>query len=224
MQNEALLHKLYQLNLLRQLGYEYCDAVSIPSKSESIDIGSASLDELRQAALTCHLCNLAKGRKNVVFGEGDPQARLMIVGEGPGASEDEQGRPFVGRSGELLTQMIEKAIGISRKNVYIANVVKCRPPGNRNPEPDEMEACRPFLDKQIELVNPEVILCLGGVSFQALSGEETGITKARGKVYEWHGRKLIPSFHPSYLLRNPSAKKEAYADMLMVKELLDLKR
>jgi len=206
--------------MLKKMGYEYCEPVQMP-KSDAPKVSSGSFEELRQTVLACHLCDLAKSRKHVVFGEGNEQADLMIVGEAPGATEDEQGRPFVGRSGELLTKMIENAIGIPRSSVFIANVIKCRPPANRNPEPEEVEMCKPFLDKQIELVKPKIILALGGISFGYLTGETVGITKARGKVYDYHGMKLIPSFHPSYLLRNPSAKKEAYDDMLIVKELLE---
>ena len=213
------MQELVRLRMLKKMGYEYCDPIQMP-KNDAPKVRSGSFEELRQTVLDCHLCDLAKSRKNVVFGEGNEQADLMIIGEAPGATEDEQGRPFVGRSGELLTRMIEKAIGIPRSRV-IANVIKCRPPSNRNPEPEEVELCKPFLDKQIEMIKPKIILALGGISYSYLTGEQTGITKARGKVYEYHGMKLIPSFHPSYLLRNPSAKKEAYDDMLMVKELLE---
>lgn len=220
MQKEKLIQELARLQMLKKLGYEYCDPVHMP-KSDAPKVSSGSFEELRQTVLACHLCDLAKSRKNVVFGEGDEHAKLMIVGEAPGATEDEEGRPFVGRSGELLTKMIENAIGVPRSSVFIANVIKCRPPANRNPEPEEVEMCKPFLDKQIELIKPKIILALGGISFSYLSGESVGITKARGKVYDYHGIKLVPSFHPSYLLRNPSAKKEAYDDMLIVKELLE---
>lgn len=220
MQKEKLIQELSRLKLLKHLGYEYCDPIQMP-KSDAPKVSSGSFDELRTTVLGCHLCDLAKSRKHVVFGEGDESARLMIIGEAPGATEDEEGRPFVGRSGELLTKMIENAIGIPRSSVYIANVIKCRPPANRNPEESEVEMCKPFLDKQIELIKPKIILALGGISFSYLTGESIGITKARGKVYDYQGSKLVPSFHPSYLLRNPSAKKEAYDDMLIVKELLE---
>lgn len=220
MQKDKLIRELARLQMLKKMGYEYCDPVQMP-KNDAPKVSSGSFEELRQTVLDCHLCDLAKSRKHVVFGEGDEHAKLMIIGEAPGATEDEQGRPFVGRSGELLTKMIENAIGISRSSVFITNVIKCRPPANRNPEADEVEMCKPFLDKQIEMIKPGVILALGGISFSNLTGESIGITKARGKVYDYHGIKLVPSFHPSYLLRNPSAKKEAYDDMLIVKELLE---
>jgi len=219
MKKEKLLKQLAHLKKLKRIGFEYCDPFVI-TEDNNLDMRANSLEEVKQNALSCHLCSLAKSRKHVVFGEGDEKARLMIIGEAPGATEDELGRPFVGRSGELLTNMIEKALQIPRKSVYIANIVKCRPPANRNPDDEEVEACKPFLDKQIEMINPEIILSLGSISFKYLTGDNIGISKARGKIYEYKGAKLVPSFHPSYLLRNPSAKKEAYQDMLVVKELL----
>jgi DNA polymerase len=220
MQKEKLIRQIAHLKMLKRLGYEYCDAVQIP-KNDAPKVSSDTLLQLRTTVLSCHLCDLAKSRKHVVFGEGSETARLMIIGEAPGATEDEEGHPFVGRSGELLTKMIENAVGIPLSSVYIANIVKCRPPANRDPEAEEVEMCKPFLEKQIELIKPQVILALGGISFANLTGEATPIAKARGKVYDYHGIKLVPSFHPSYLLRNPSAKKEAFADMLIVKELLN---
>lgn len=219
MQKEKLLKQLAHLKQLKKLGYEYCDAVTI-SESEPVPVSTGSMGELKKTVMACHLCDLSKSRKNIVFGEGDENAALMIVGEAPGATEDEQGRPFVGRSGELLTKMIENAIGVPRSSVFIANIVKCRPPANRNPSEEEVAMCKPFIDRQIELIQPKIILALGGISFGYLMGESIGITKARGKVYNFKGAKLVPSFHPSYLLRNPSAKKEAFEDMLLVKELL----
>ena len=156
----------------------------------------------------------------MVFGEGNPHADLMLIGEGPGATEDETGRPFVGRAGELLTAMIEKGIGIPRNSVYIANIVKCRPPGNRTPHEEEAHTCRPFVMRQIELVQPKIILALGATAFRYLTDQEIRITRARGQQFTLGNAILIPTFHPSYLLRNPSAKKEAYADCLSVQSLL----
>lgn len=219
MRRERLLKQLWHLKKLKNIGFEYCEPFLITDNSDS-SVKADSIEDVKKNALSCHLCSLSKTRKQVVFAKGNKNATLMIIGEAPGASEDEQGAPFVGRSGELLTNMIEKVLFIKREDVYITNVIKCRPPQNREPSEEEIEACRIFLDKEIELVKPKVILSLGNVSFRYLLKEEIGITKARGKVYQLNDIKVIPSFHPSYLLRNPSAKKEAYQDMLIVKELL----
>jgi uracil-DNA glycosylase len=168
----------------------------------------------------CTRCKLhAQGRKQIVFGVGNPDADLMFVGEAPGADEDQQGIPFVGRAGQLLTKIIE-AIGLSRDDVYIANVIKCRPPGNRNPEPDEVETCEPFLFQQIDLIKPKVIVALGKFGAQTLLRTLDPISRLRGRVYDYRGAKLIPTFHPAYLLRNPSSKREVWEDMKLVKSLL----
>jgi DNA polymerase len=167
----------------------------------------------------CRRCRLCESRTHVVFGVGDAEARLMFVGEGPGHDEDVQGIPFVGRAGQLLTDII-KAMGLSRERVYIANVVKCRPPENRTPEPDEVAACRGFLETQIEIIAPAVIVCLGAVAVQALLGATGGITRIRGQMREYRGIPVMPTFHPAYLLRNPSAKKDVWADMKKVLSIL----
>ncbi len=169
----------------------------------------------------CTRCKLAGlGRTQVVFGAGNPDADLMFVGEAPGADEDVQGVPFVGRAGQLLTKIIE-AIGLRREDVYIANVIKCRPPQNRNPEPDEIETCEPFLFRQIEIIKPTVIVTLGKFAAQTLLRSEEPISRLRGRIFEYHGAKLIPTFHPAYLLRNPSSKREVWEDMKLVKKLLN---
>ena len=169
----------------------------------------------------CTRCKLhALGRKQIVFGVGNPDADLMFVGEAPGADEDQQGIPFVGRAGQLLTKIIE-AIGLSRDDVYIANVIKCRPPGNRNPEQDEVETCEPFLFQQIDLIKPKVIVALGKFGAQTLLRTLDPISRLRGRVYEYRGAKLIPTFHPAFLLRNPSSKREVWEDMKLVKKLLN---
>jgi DNA polymerase len=165
----------------------------------------------------CKLCTL--GRRQVVFGVGNPNARLMFVGEGPGEEEDRQGEPFVGRAGQLLTKIIE-AIGLTRDQVYIANVIKCRPPGNRNPEPDEVASCEPFLFRQIETIKPRVIVPLGKFAAQSLLKTTDPITRLRGREFQYRGASLIPTFHPAYLLRNPSAKREVWEDMKKVRGLL----
>jgi uracil-DNA glycosylase len=168
----------------------------------------------------CTRCKLhALGRRQVVFGVGNPQADLMFVGEAPGADEDMQGEPFVGRAGQLLTKIIE-AIGLSRGDVYIANVIKCRPPQNRNPEQDEVETCEPFLFKQIDAIQPKVIVALGTFAARGLLRTVDPISRLRGRVFEYRGAKLIPTFHPAYLLRNPASKREVWEDMKLVRSLL----
>jgi len=168
----------------------------------------------------CTRCKLhTLGRRQIVFGVGNPDADLMFVGEAPGADEDVQGIPFVGRAGQLLTKIIE-AIDLKREDVYIANVIKCRPPQNRNPDPDEVGTCEPFLFRQIDSIKPKVIVALGKFAAQTLLRTLDPISRLRGRVYEYRGAKLIPTFHPAYLLRNPSSKREVWEDMKLVKRLL----
>ena len=170
----------------------------------------------------CTRCKLhTLGRHQIVFGVGNPNADLMFVGEAPGGDEDIQGIPFVGRAGQLLTDIIEKGLGIPRKDVYIANVIKCRPPQNRNPEPDEVDTCEPFLFKQIDIIKPKVIVALGKFGAQTLLRTLDPISRLRGRVYDYRGAKLVPTFHPAYLLRNPASKREVWADMKLVKRLLE---
>jgi uracil-DNA glycosylase len=169
----------------------------------------------------CTRCKLHKGRHKIVFGDGNSKAQLVFIGEGPGADEDEQGLPFVGRAGKLLTQMIE-AMGLQRKDVYICNVVKCRPPQNRAPEPDEVETCSPYLIRQIDAINPKVLVCLGAVAAKTLLQTTRGITQFRGQWQEWRGRKLMATYHPAYLLRNPAAKGEVWKDLQKVMAELGL--
>ena len=168
----------------------------------------------------CTRCKLhTLGRKQIVFGVGNPQADLMFVGEAPGADEDEQGIPFVGRAGQLLTKIIE-AIDLRRDDVYIANIIKCRPPQNRNPEPDEVATCEPFLFRQVDVIEPKVIVALGKYAAQTLLRTDSPISRLRGRVFDYRGAKLIPTFHPAYLLRNPSSKREVWEDMKLVRSLL----
>jgi uracil-DNA glycosylase family 4 len=179
-----------------------------------------ALVAIREDIGDCTRCKLHKlGRTQVVFGVGNPGADLMFVGEAPGADEDEQGIPFIGRAGQLLTKIIE-AIELKRDDVYIANIIKCRPPQNRNPEQDEVETCEPFLFRQIEIVKPKVIVALGKYAAQTLLKTDTPISRLRGQVFDYRGAKLIPTFHPAYLLRNPSSKREVWEDMKLVKRLL----
>lgn len=181
-----------------------------------------SLESLEKKIAGCIRCKLSEGRTNIVFGEGSPKAQLMFVGEAPGHDEDLQAKPFVGRSGQLLTKMIN-AMGLGREDVYIANVAKCRPPNNRNPQEDEIAACSPFLRAQIELINPKIIVALGKFAAQTLLQTETRITDLRGKVHTYHGRDFIATYHPAYLLRNPGQKKEVWKDLQVVMKKLGLK-
>lgn len=177
---------------------------------------AGSLEELRSAIGDCRRCKLAPHRTHLVFGVGNPRARLMFVGEAPGADEDQRGEPFVGRAGQLLTEIITKGMGLRRDDVYIANVIKCRPPGNRNPEPDEVETCEPFLIRQLELIRPAVIVALGKFAAQTLLRTKTPITKLRGAWADYQGIKVMPTFHPAYLLRNPGDKRLVWADIKAV--------
>ncbi|MBX7148413.1 uracil-DNA glycosylase [bacterium] len=181
-----------------------------------------ALQGVRDTIGDCKRCKLCEKRTHIVFGSGNPEAELMFVGEGPGADEDEQGLPFVGKAGQLLTKMIE-AMGIKREDVYIANIVKCRPPGNRNPEPDEIVQCSPFLKQQIEIIKPKVIVCLGKFAAQTLLQTEIPITKLRGDFRDFMGIQFMPTYHPAFLLRNPDMKKFVWEDLKKVMILLGLK-
>jgi uracil-DNA glycosylase family 4 len=178
-------------------------------------LSSPSLSELGVLAAPCTRCRLAKTRTQVVFGTGNPNADLVFVGEAPGHDEDVKGEPFVGRAGQLLTDII-KAMKMTRDDVYIANVIKCRPPENRNPEADELEACKPYIRKQLEFLRPRVIVTLGRFALQSLTGKGYSISAVRGQWLESDGIKVMPTYHPAYLLRTPSAKKEVWADMKKV--------
>ena len=171
---------------------------------------------MRAAIGDCQRCKLCSGRTHIVFGVGNPRAKLMFVGEGPGRDEDLKGEPFVGRAGQLLTDIITKGMGLKREDVYICNVVKCRPPENRNPEPDEVAACEPFLKKQIDIVRPQIIVGLGKFAVQTLLNSKVPIGKLRGTWASYHGIKLMPTFHPAYLLRNPADKKLVWEDIKKV--------
>lgn len=180
-----------------------------------------SLDAVRDEAATCTACRLAEGRNSVVFGMGDSSARLMFVGEGPGAEEDRQGLPFVGRSGQLLDRLILEELGITREHCYIANVVKCRPPGNRDPLPDEIEQCNPFLERQLDLIDPAVVVTLGNFATRTLLGTTKGVTQMRGRSYPYRGGHLVPTFHPSAALRGGGTVVAAMrADLIRAKRLL----
>jgi DNA polymerase len=197
--------------------------VDAPATAHPVAFAKSAADALaaiRADIGDCTRCKLhTLGRTQVVFGVGNPHADLMFVGEAPGGDEDVQGIPFVGRAGQLLTKIIE-AIDLSRDDVYIANVIKCRPPQNRNPEPDEVETCEPFLFRQIDVIKPKVIVALGKFAAQALLRTDAPISRLRGRVFDYRGAKLIPTFHPAYLLRNPASKREVWEDMKAVRGLL----
>jgi uracil-DNA glycosylase len=202
-----------------------------PSISLPVSAGPSLFDEriegdslervLKDIGPDCTRCKLHKARKQIVFGVGNPKAQLVFVGEGPGRDEDEQGEPFVGRAGKLLTQMIE-AMGLRREDVYICNVVKCRPPENRLPERDEITTCSPYLLRQLSVIGPKVICCLGSCSAQTLLQTNQGISRFRGQWFDFQGSKLIATYHPAYLLRNPEAKGEVWRDLQKVMAVLGL--
>ena len=207
-----------------QLGLFEAEVPESEQKSEYADL---DLTALNADAQSCIKCGLHEGRKSVVFGVGNPNADLMFVGEAPGADEDRQGEPFVGRAGQLLTKIIE-AMKLTREDVYIANVLKCRPPKNRNPAPDEVETCSPYLLRQIELIQPKVIVTLGNFSAKMLLDTNIGITALRGEFHEYAYAKqdsqvpvVMPTYHPAYLLRNPNAKRDVWEDMQQVMAYLD---
>ena len=202
-------------------------AAALPTPTPAVEVlGAPSAD--RAAALAavraelgdCQRCRLAGGRKTIVFGQGNPEAELMFIGEGPGADEDEQGLAFVGRAGQLLTDIIEKGMKLRRADVFIANVLKCRPPQNRNPEPDEVLACQPFLEAQIRAIRPRVLVGLGKFGAHWLLKTAEPITRLRGRMGEWEGIPVMPTYHPAYLLRNAAGKKEVWEDMKVVLRLL----
>ena len=197
-------------------------AASEPSLFELLErVEGDTLPRIREDIGDCTRCRLHKGRTKIVYGTGNPKAELVFVGEGPGHDEDIQGEPFVGRAGKLLTQMIE-AMGLRRQDVYICNVVKCRPPENRLPEKDEIATCSPFLLRQLAAIQPKVICCLGACAAQTMLGTNQGISRFRGEWFDFRGSKLIATYHPAYLLRNPNAKGEVWKDLQKVMGVLGL--
>lgn len=222
---------LYELSLLREFGFSHLDltrsasavpalteddplpafVVTEPATAQTLD----AVSELGAAASVCTRCRLAGSRTQVVYGTGSHTADLMFVGEAPGRDEDLQGEPFVGRAGQLLTDII-KAMRLTRADVYISNVVKCRPPENRNPEPDELDACRPYIRQQIALIKPKVIVALGRFALQSLTEKSYSISSVRGQWLEHDGVRIMPTYHPAYLLRTPAAKKDVWSDMKKV--------
>lgn len=190
--------------------------VNVPSSSLT---KLQQLQNLRAEIGDCIRCKLCEGRTKLVFGDGNPEARLMFIGEAPGFDEDQQGVPFVGKAGQLLTKMIG-AMGFKREDVYIANIIKCRPPGNRNPEPDEIASCKPFLKRQVEIIAPQVIVCLGTFAAQSLLGTDEKISRLRGNFRTYHDIPVMATYHPAFLLRNPEMKKSVWEDLQKVMQKL----
>jgi len=207
-------------NYLRFLAETGCTGFDCDNQSLDIIEGwgkgqafkSETLEEIHADLGDCNRCSLSKNRNNIVFGEGDSSARLVFVAEGPGSEEDKTGKPFVGAAGKLLTKIIQ-AIKLTRSQVYICNIIKCRPPNNRNPEPDEIKICFPFLERQIVAINPEFICALGSFAAQTLLNTKTSVSKLRGKFHNYKGIKLLATYHPAYLLRNPDKKRDVWEDM-----------
>jgi uracil-DNA glycosylase family 4 len=194
-------------------------AVDDPAKGDEIHHETVTLENIREELGDCRRCSLCETRRNLVFGEGNPNAKLVFVGEAPGESEDIQGIPFVGRAGQLLTRIIE-AMGLKRKDVYICNILKCRPPGNRNPRPEEIKTCEPYLIQQLQSIQPKVICALGTFAAKTLLKTEMPISSLRGRFHTYQGIELMPTYHPAYLLRNPGGKKLVWSDIQMVMEIL----
>jgi uracil-DNA glycosylase family 4 len=216
--NELISDLKTYLEYLKGMGI-----VSLPASEMKADEPGQStmitLEDVRKELGDCKRCKLHRGRKTIVFGEGNEKATLMLIGESPGYDEDVQGRPFVGRAGQLLTKILQ-SVNLPREEVYIANIIKCRPPQNRNPEPDEIQSCHPFLMKQIRVIQPKIICALGTFSAQTLLKTDTKITALRGKLFDLEGIKVIPTYHPAFLLRNPDKKREVWEDMKKIVELL----
>ncbi|MFB3884293.1 MAG: uracil-DNA glycosylase [Thermodesulfobacteriota bacterium] len=210
------------LEYLKEMGIE-----DIPFSEESLQQlsldssvappTSPTLEEVRKELGDCRRCKLHKTRRTLVFGEGNKKATLMVIGEGPGYEEDVQGRPFVGRAGQLLTKILQ-SIHLEREEVYIANIIKCRPPQNRNPEPDEIQTCSPFLLRQIQAIQPKIICALGTFAAQTLLKTDAKITSLRGKFFDFSGIKVVPTYHPAYLLRNPDRKRDVWEDMKQISQ------
>ncbi len=216
LKNALLLKQLYQL---KQLGYKYTSVTIFKEDEPDLSLPD-TLESLEKQAKECHLCELSKSRTKVVFGEGSLTANLMIVGDAPSNSDDSSGKVFTGRSGELLTKMLENVLGLTRAEVYITNVLKCRALDTQSPSPTFAHTCHPYLLKQITLIQPKIIIAFGELAYQYLTGDDSPLSEVRGSVHEKDGYKVIPTYHPNYLLRNPSAKKEVFEDLKKVKELL----
>ncbi len=205
-----------------QRGSEVTIETQDEGQTDAVYSRARRLEDIREELGDCRRCDLHRTRKNLVFGEGSPEADLVFVGEAPGENEDIQGKPFVGRAGQLLTRIIE-AMGLTRSDVYICNILKCRPPGNRNPRPEEIQICEPFLIQQLQAIRPKVICAMGTFAAKTLLQTEMPISKLRGRFHTYHGIELMPTYHPAYLLRNPAGKKLVWSDMQMIMEILGKK-
>ena len=214
MKSHVKNHEKYAAGISLEKVERVSNNIKIKAQDDKPDLGGIQAD-----MADCQLCSLGKTRKNLVFGDGNPRAKIVFVGEAPGADEDEQGLPFVGRAGQLLTKIIE-AMGLTRKEVYICNILKCRPPHNRNPLPEEIAACEPFLKQQLKSISPQIICALGTFAAKTLLKTDAPISVLRGRFHYYEGIKLMPTYHPAYLLRNPAAKKTVWEDVqLIMKEL-----
>jgi len=216
LKNALLLKQLYQL---KQLGYKYTSVTPFQEEEPDLTLPN-TLESLKKQAIECHLCDLSKSRQKVVFGEGAVNADLMFVGDMPNNSDDSSGKVFTGRSGDTLTKMIENVLGVSRSDVYITNILKCRAHDTLNPSPAHAHTCHPYLLKQIELIKPKIIIALGETAYHYLTGDNSDISNVRGTLHKQDGYTIVPTYHPNYLLRNPSAKKDVFDDLKKIKELM----
>jgi len=216
LKNALLLKQLYQL---KQLGYKYTSISAYTEDEPNLTLPN-TLDSLKKQSDECHLCTLSKSRQKVVFGEGNASASIMFVGDFPSSADDSAGKIFTGRSGEILTKMIENVLKLSRKEVYITNILKCKALDNQTPSSAHTHTCHPYLLKEIELVKPSVIVTLGELAYHTLSEDDSPLEKIRGITYIKDNYTIIPTYHPNHLLRNPSAKKEVFEDLLKIKELI----
>lgn len=212
---------LNHLNFLNSIGYSYLQPIALHNTNTSQVSLPNEYNSLELMALNCNLCELSKCRTNVVFGEGNIHANIMFISEAPGSSEDELGRFYVGKAGQLLVKMIENVLNIGVNDVYITNIVKCKPSSNKIPIPSEINTCKPYLEKQIELIKPKLIVILGDLTYASFTSDISDFSQIRGKLIKFNGLDVISTFHPSFLLRNPSAKKEAYHDMLKIKSIME---
>ncbi|RLA70822.1 MAG: uracil-DNA glycosylase [Epsilonproteobacteria bacterium] len=216
LKNALLLKQLYQL---KQLGYKYTSVTPFQEEEPDLTLPN-TLESLKKQAIECHLCDLSKSRQKVVFGEGAVNADLMFLGDMPNNSDDSSGKVFTGRSGDTLTKMIENVLGVSRSDVYITNILKCRAHDTLNPSPAHAHTCHPYLLKQIELIKPKIIIALGETAYHYLTGDNSDISNVRGTLHKQDGYTIVPTYHPNYLLRNPSAKKYVFDDLKNIKELM----
>ncbi len=216
LRNALLLKQLYQL---KQLGYRYTSVTPYQEEEPDFTLPN-TLESLHKQALECHLCSLSKSREKVVFGEGSINADLMFVGDTPSNSDDSSGKVFTGRSGDLLTKMIENVLGVTRADVYITNVLKCRAIDTQTPSPTHAHTCHPYLLKQIELIKPKIIVALGETAYHYLTGDDSEMSNVRGTLHKQDTYTIIPTYHPNYLLRNPSAKKDVFDDLKKIKDLM----